>query len=54
MENKKTEQERKEYTDFMYNEDNVDNCENCPANDGFTGEVKPCGQFRCWVLMHKD
>lgn len=47
-----TEEERRLYIEFMYNPDNIGNCENCPANDGFEG--LPCGQQNCWVRIHVE
>lgn len=46
--------EVKNYIDFMCNPDNIHNCEECPANEGFDSwEGKhPCGQQNCWVIAH--
>ena len=45
----------KEYRDFMYNRDNIHNCENCPENKGFGKQDYddrwPCLQFHCWVAL---
>ena len=46
-----TEQEIKEYKEFMYNEDNICNCEDCPENNEMRGKY-PCGQQSCWVACH--
>lgn len=51
-----------QYKDFMYNPDNVCNCEECPENmDPGTGYSRsefdrrlPCGQTICWVTTHCD
>lgn len=43
-----------EYVEFMYDSENVHNCENCPENiecDSWGGNL-PCGQQRCWVTCH--
>lgn len=42
------------YKEFMYNKDNIRNCEACPENEGFDdwqGRL-PCGQHWCWVTQH--
>lgn len=46
----------KQYRQFMYNEQNYMNCNNCPEN---IDEVSPpfeyrlkCGQYNCWVACH--
>ena len=46
--------ERKEYCDFMFNENNIMNCNQCPENKDFDSwESKlPCGQQNCWVYCH--
>lgn len=46
----------KEYIEFMYNEDNEYNCDNCPENHNFSswGDNLPCGQQNCWVTCHCD
>lgn len=43
--------EREEYCDFMFNENNIMNCNECPENQDFDSwENKlPCGQQNCWV-----
>lgn len=33
------------YVDFMYNEQNIKNCMECPYGGN-------CGQRRCWVIAH--
>lgn len=40
---------------FLYDADNIQNCENCPHNiecDGWQGRY-PCGQWNCWVALHQ-
>lgn len=51
-----TETEKKNYLDFMYNEDNIHNCECCPENRGFSDWQRryPCGQSKCWVEVHTE
>ena len=47
--------EAREYKEFMFNEENSMNCENCPENHGFSAWPEnrlPCGQFHCWVDLH--
>ena len=48
--------DKQEYINFMCNPDNIMNCENCPENEGYDsggfGNIHPCGQFNCWVVMH--
>lgn len=42
------------YLAFMYNEDNIHNCSECPENrneDSWGGKL-PCGQQNCWVKAH--
>lgn len=42
------------YLAFMYNEDNIHNCSECPENrneDSWGGKM-PCGQQNCWVKAH--
>lgn len=49
-----------QYKDFMYNPDNVCNCEECSENkDPRTSCLRssfdrtyPCGQQQCWVSVH--
>ena len=47
------EQELKDYRNFMYDENNIGNCDNCPENVGrYNHEYirqYPCGQQHCWV-----
>ena len=48
-------QTQREYVRWMYNPENLYNCEECPENHGFSPwpeTRKPCGQFRCWVAIH--
>ena len=50
-----TKEERQAYLNFMYDPDNVRNCDECPENNGIVnwqGENLPCGQFHCWVAVH--
>lgn len=46
--------EKEEYSQFMYNEKNYMNCDECPENQDFDSwENKlPCGQQNCWVYCH--
>ena len=44
-----------EYVRWVYNPDNLYNCEDCLENHGFSRwpeTRKPCGQFHCWVAIH--
>lgn len=44
-----------DYQDFMYNPENIEQCDCCPENQGFSswpGHRLPCGQFNCWVVLH--
>ena len=42
-----------DYCKFMYNKNNLYNCEECPENINFKGvDQEPCGQYRCWVYCH--
>lgn len=45
-----------EYTAFMYNPENIGNCDECPENrDMVQGSgyiCGPCGQQNCWVTCH--
>ena len=45
-----------EIKEFLYNKDNVCNCNECPYNEGFDNwEGKlPCGQQNCWVTVHTE
>lgn len=44
---------RKAYCDFMYNENNVGNCEECPhGSETWNQYGRPCGQQHCWVAAH--
>lgn len=47
---------RQQYLDFMFNVDNVMNCENCPENRQCSswGGNLPCGQQNCWISVHCD
>lgn len=40
------------YNEFMYNEENIYNCECCPENKNFNSRRFPCGQQNCWVKVH--
>lgn len=44
----------KEVRDFLYNPDNIQNCENCPYNEDISSNNtdNPCGQYHCWVEVH--
>lgn len=49
------EQYAKDYVHFMCNPKNLDNCNECPTNQGIDCESgRPCGQQRCWVELHCD
>ena len=45
----------KDVRDFLYNPENIEQCDGCPMNQN-AGEWPfnrlPCGQFRCWVDLH--
>jgi len=43
-----------EIIDFLYNRENIRNCENCPYNNDMDDwqDRLPCGQYRCWVEVH--
>ena len=49
-----TEQERKNYVDFMCNIENAHKCDRCPENHNFNSynAENPCGQQNCWVVVH--
>ena len=49
-----TEQERKNYVDFMCNIENAHKCDRCPENHNFNSynSENPCGQQNCWVVIH--
>jgi hypothetical protein len=47
-----TEQERQDYIEFMCNEENEYNCDECPENKGCANCFNPCGQQNCWVTCH--
>ncbi len=51
-ENMKAREALKPYINFMYNEDNIDNCSCCPENNGMENCSRPCGQQNCWVAVH--
>ena len=36
---------------FMYNEENIHNCSECPENRCMNNGW-PCGQQTCWVIAH--
>ncbi|MFR2774830.1 MAG: hypothetical protein ACLTBR_03255 [Anaerostipes sp.] len=44
----------KDFVKFVYNPENVENCSECPANEGCDswGGNLPCGQQNCWVTVH--
>ena len=49
--------EREEYCEFMYDKNNVYNCEHCPEykdpEQYVVGHDQlPCGQYKCWVEIH--
>ena len=39
---------------FLYEKDNICNCENCPKNMEYDNwqDRYPCGQWNCWVALH--
>ena len=43
-----------EIMDFLHDEDNILNCEECPYNRGFDDfqHRLPCGQYHCWIDLH--
>lgn len=45
-----------EYIKFMYNPENICNCDSCPENKGHDGNGfdhrYPCDQQNCWVECH--
>lgn len=45
-----------EVREFLFNPNNVHNCEHCPYNDGFDNwqDRLPCGQWHCWVSLHQE
>ena len=49
-----TNQKILDYKNFMFNSDNIRNCENCPENRDFDDwqDRLPCGQWHCWVAIH--
>lgn len=43
----------KEYREFMFNPDNIENCAECPERgNNNRGFGLPCGQQNCWVRVH--
>lgn len=44
----------REYSDFMYNPENIYNCAECPERGCgcSNGCGNPCGQQQCWVIAH--
>ena len=51
----KEQKEIQDYKDFMLNPENIERCDGCPENQGFSswpGHRLPCGQFNCWVVVH--
>ena len=51
---KKEKEMVEQYKRFMYNPDNINHCDGCPENEGFSNwqDRKPCGQYTCWVTTH--
>lgn len=51
--NKEPKKAKKYYNDFMYNNSNEYNCDNCPANESDEYQIRdgqlPCRQYNCWV-----
>lgn len=39
---------------FLIDENNIENCTECPYNEGCDDyqHRKPCGQWNCWVAAH--
>ena len=37
---------------FLYNEENIHNCDECPYNEDMENYSYPCGQQSCWVQVH--
>lgn len=53
LEEKNFEEYHKKYCEFMFNPNNSHKCELCPENEGMKGlNLKPCGQYNCWVDCH--
>ena len=52
-ENEEREIEKADY-DFLLNPENIDCCNGCPENRGFSDwqRRKPCGQQICWIETH--
>ncbi len=51
---RKLSEEEIEYQEFVYNPENIRNCEECPNNQGcddFQHRL-PCGQWLCIVETH--
>lgn len=51
-----TEETVRKVQEFLYNEDNIKNCSECPMNfgmeEGSSRIAGPCGQQNCWVEIH--
>ena len=50
-----TDEQIKQYCDFMCSLKNIGNCKDCPENRGYDGHEAnghPCGQQNCWVVAH--
>ena len=49
-----TNEEIRNYKNFMCNRENSHNCEQCPENCGSDNwqHKLPCGQQNCWVDVH--
>ena len=48
-----TDEETKEYWEFMFDPENILECEKCPENknpDAYKGGL-PCKEFQCLVLL---
>lgn len=43
----------REVLNFLYNSDNIENCDTCPYDMNCKGVNQlPCGQYHCWVALH--
>lgn len=45
-----------EIIEFLYNKENIRECDGCPYNEGQSDWQNrlPCGQWHCWVELHCD
>ena len=47
-----TDEYRSLYSEFMHDPDNEGECDVCPERFLNASVFVPCGQQRCWVLVH--